>query len=290
MKFITHSKTFHADDVFASAILAVNYGKSNFFRNFERRLKITSHELNDPSVIIYDIGRVYDVGKSNYDHHQIDCPRYYRDYKHCAASLLWDKFAFSLITKAGVIDNQQNNLIKKIMFTKLFKPIALIDNGQLKGDHRDLCTLSAVVGAFNRAWKDPQEITDKKFIKVVLIAINIFKEMLKNTIDNLDAESKVFESKAIGNILIFDQYYPWRSHLYKRGDSDDLLFVIYPSERVGYNVQTIPIDKYTFTNRKDLPSSWLSNPPVGCHFVHNELFLAAFDTFDNALAATKTII
>lgn len=61
---ITHPGSAHKDDALAVCVLIAKYGVP-----VERR-EPTAEDLNDPSVVVVDIGEQHDPEKNNFDHHQ----------------------------------------------------------------------------------------------------------------------------------------------------------------------------------------------------------------------------
>lgn len=68
------------DDMLSTAILLAIHGNVPVVRR-----EPTSEELEDPNVIVYDIGRRHEPAKSNFDHHQFP-----PDVSLCALSLILD--------------------------------------------------------------------------------------------------------------------------------------------------------------------------------------------------------
>ena len=64
----------------------------------------------------------------------------------------------------------------------------------------------------------------------------------------------------------------------------DVLFVVYPSKRGGWNVQTVPKVAGQYANRMDFPKDWLghADPDRGIHFAHTANFLIGCDTLEQA--------
>ena len=74
---ITHSGTFHADDVFASAFLDLYLGDVRVFRT----------NNVDPSNVSEGV-LVYDVGRGKFDHHQNDALKRDNGIPYCSFGLL----------------------------------------------------------------------------------------------------------------------------------------------------------------------------------------------------------
>ena len=78
----------------------------------------------------------------------------------------------------------------------------------------------------------------------------------------------------------------------------DILYVIYESERGGYNVQTVRVDGEE-REKKPFPESWRGKPAdflqevtgvSGITFCHNSGFLCACKTIDDARAIAKLAV
>lgn len=65
-KIITHSGVFHADEVFAIALLFEIRGKVPLVRT----RTITDEDLNNPDIWVLDVGKQLDPVLHNFDHHQ----------------------------------------------------------------------------------------------------------------------------------------------------------------------------------------------------------------------------
>ena len=76
--FITHSGTFHADEIMASVILLNKFGDMNIYR---------TNNISNNNAFIYDVG----FGK--FDHHAIDFDLTRNNgIKYASAGLIWKTF------------------------------------------------------------------------------------------------------------------------------------------------------------------------------------------------------
>lgn len=79
MKYIvTHSGRAHRDEFYAVGLAAVLFGITKVFRR-----EPTTEELEDPDVLVVDVGRQFNPTWGNFDHHQLP-----RGTKECALSLM----------------------------------------------------------------------------------------------------------------------------------------------------------------------------------------------------------
>jgi uncharacterized UPF0160 family protein len=66
MKIITHNGQFHADEVFACALILEHVGELEI----QRTRVFDAIEYSNPSTFIVDVGGIYDSSMLNFDHHQ----------------------------------------------------------------------------------------------------------------------------------------------------------------------------------------------------------------------------
>lgn len=64
-KVVTHAGNAHADDLLAVAVLLTKYNVP-----VHRVRKVTQEDLDNPRVVVVDIGGEYNPDRNNYDHHQ----------------------------------------------------------------------------------------------------------------------------------------------------------------------------------------------------------------------------
>ena len=182
----THAGKFHADDVFATALLQILRPDIKITRGF------TVPDDFD--------GIVYDIGFGMFDHHQE--PREYRanGVPYAAFGLLWR------VLGPGLVGERQARLIDE----NFIQPLDLNDN---TGEQNSLCD---AIGFFNPVW-DSKEDQDSCFFKAVAVA----KQILENQIDSANAVNRADEKvqQAYRNsrdgIVVLPCYLPWKNGLYK---------------------------------------------------------------------------
>lgn len=65
LKIITHSGKFHADEVFATAVLEILLGKDKV-----EIIRSRDNSVIDSGDYVVDVGGVYDPKTNRFDHHQ----------------------------------------------------------------------------------------------------------------------------------------------------------------------------------------------------------------------------
>ena len=280
---ITHSGTFHADEIFATLILSKIMQKITLIRVQEVREKPNENVL------------VYDIGAGKYDHHQFGGNGERENgIKYAAAGLIWKEFGRNLLENYNVedIDYVWNYIDKN-----LIQFIDSNDNGQLpklQADYRNV-HLSYIIGLFNSKW-DEEVDNDENFMRALEIANTIFEEFLSDTFSKMKAKKivdKAIEESKDG-IVILKKYVPWKEFIVNSENekAKDINFVVFPSKRGGYNVYAVPIEIGSFENRKSLPQSWRGKRDEElqrvtgvktARFCHNAGFICSCETMEDAI-------
>ena len=269
----THGSVFHADDVFATALLQmlnpdIQIGRVN---------KVTPEMLSENCI-------VFDIGEGKYDHHQVDkefrpmSDGYYFDKEgrlsaipYCSFGLLWRDFGRQLCVSEKAWAKVDRTLVL---------PIDKADNGVAPN------TLSSIIGNMNPLWNEPQTEAARygKFYEALTFATVVLKRAIVKANSEAKAEELVLNSKVVdGAILVLDQYLPWQDVVIEQ--MPDILFCVFPSARGGYNVQTVPDAPGSFNGRKLFPAEWCGHPLVdeGMTFCHTGNFLLATETLEQAI-------
>lgn len=101
MKIVTHNGKFHTDEVFASAMINFIYPEIEIVRT--RDEEIIKEAKMDIDSIVIDVGRLYDVDKNAYDHHQTSFHKTYfgnpDGIPMSSCGLIWKHFSYDIIQK-----------------------------------------------------------------------------------------------------------------------------------------------------------------------------------------------
>jgi uncharacterized UPF0160 family protein len=272
----THASVFHADDVFSAALLTT----INPAIDIQRVMSVDNIEDTE-NVIIFDIGG------GEYDHHQKDkALRATSDYSYidrsnnevkaipyCAFGLLWRDYGELLCPNPKAWKKVDRDLVL---------PIDKADNGIYNS------TLASAIGQFNPAWNNKTVSQDDCFTLAQCSAEAILHSYIDRANAEAEAETAVLESEVIDNkILVLQQYMPWQSVVVEQ--MPEILYVVFPSQRGGYNVQTVPASSGSFTPRKGFPTEWLGNPDesLGMYFCHTGNFLLSCHEQDQAIRCAQ---
>lgn len=251
---ITHAGVFHADDVFSSALLRMINPEIEIVRTFK-----VPDNLPEETV-------VFDIGGGEFDHHQKGNEIRENGVPFASFGKLFRAFGHEL----GLSFDSLRAIDKSIV-----QPIDLQDNGG------ETNPLSILISSFNPNW-DETGSADENFWS----AVGIAQAMLKKEVDFYLAKERAREevleaAKRMSNgVVVLKRYAPLDS----LQELTEALFVIYPSNRGGYNIQGIPKGDGTRAIRVPFPERWLGNPDttLGMTFCHPGNFLASADTLQNA--------
>lgn len=285
---ITHAGTFHSDEVLSTVILEKVFSNLTIIRTLEVPENIGE------DVIVYDIG----FGK--YDHHQKGGNgKRENGVPYASVGLIWKEFGHKIVT-----DTCNPTLVWEIIEQDLIQGVDAIDNGSLpKADYPiQAMTFSKAISEFNPTW-DSQEDADEAFLKAVTFAKIVFDNTLKNAIAKAKAQEIVETAieKSEGHIMVLDQHIPWQDFilLSQNKKAADILFVVYPSNRGGYNWQCVPDAIGSFGQRKSVPDEWkgLSGTKLQeitgiqtASFCHPNGFIGGADNLCDAIAIAKIAV
>lgn len=281
---ITHNGTMHADEIFATAFLDLYLKNIKVYRTSELPKKLKK------TVIVYDIGR------GIYDHHQEGAKKRDNGITYCSFGLLWQAFGKDFLLKRNIKDIDE-------VFTAFDKDIVegidADDNGifpKIDAPYK-VKTLSDVFKLFNPSYKANQNET-KQFIKAVEFAKAIIEEALLNIIGKTIAKNQVLDllRETENHTLYLNEYMPYEQTLLQEENGNDIFFVVYPSNRGGYCIKTVPKSQEDHTKRKDFPIAWAGlvgtelekvSGIKGLKFCHQTRFLISCDTIDTAKEAIE---
>ena len=286
---ITHSGTMHADEVFATAFLSLYLGDIRVYRTSGSDL----YEANDDSLI-------YDIGRGEYDHHQIDAVKRDNGITYSSFGLLWKKFGRDYLEKNNYqnIEDLFNGIDKDLV-----EGIDADDNGffpKVEAPYK-VRTLPNIIKIFNPSY-DSGETEQEQFLSAVNLARIILEEEI------IYINGKVISDKKIEEILnntdiskgylYLDEYIPFEDVIVSDNKWDNILFVAYPSNRGGYAIKTVGKSANDRTARRLFPEEWaglqdeelerVSNIS-GLRFCHNGRFIVNCSTAEAMLKVLEEV-
>lgn len=290
---VTHGGVFHADEVLATVILSKVLGDVTVLRTFK-----VPEGLSD-DVIVYDIG----FGK--FDHHQKGGNGARENgVPYAAVGLIWKEYGHKLVE-----DTANPELVWSLVDRDLIQGVDAVDNGAMPKPETESTgpvvrnmSFSAIISSFNPTW-DCAEDPDEAFIKAVDFAETVFENTLKNATAKAKAQKIVEEAieKSQEHIMVLEQFVPWQEFIFasENPKAAEVQFVVFPSNRGGYNWQCVPDMLGGFGQRKTVPSEWrglsgenlqrVTGVPTA-NFCHSAGFLGSAETFKGAYALAKIAV
>ena len=260
MKAYTHAGVFHADDVFSAALLGIYYPEIEIARTF-----------NVPD----DAELVFDIGLGKFDHHQGNAEVRPNGVKYAAFGLLWREFGSLFVSDVESFDKN------------FVEPLDISDNTGIKNP------ISSLIGNFNPRW-DSTISADDAFMQAVEFATDILaREFARiHSIERASTLVKEFFTKSENGIVVLETFAPWQEVLVPE---EKARFVVFPSQRGGWNAQHIPTELGGVVAKIPFPENWNATSEsfkreTGGTFCHASGFLCAFNTKEEAINACKIAI
>ena len=256
----THGGVFHADETFCVALIRALNSTVKVERVFKAPETTSENEV------------VVDIGGGRYDHHQEEVDYRADGGKRAAVGLVWEEVKDLLFKTEEGRDRFERSYII---------PVEIQDNGG------EVNPLSLMIGAMNPTWDETPSKGGEYFEK----AVEVFCALIKREQEREEAELKgksiiedaLAEMRKEGRkYVMLEQFAPWQSIL----PQTEALFVAFPSNRGGWNLQCVPTASNGRETKKKLPPI---EEMAGCSFRHPAGFIAAFPTREEAEKAAEKI-
>lgn len=316
MKIGTHSGTFHADESLAVYMLQL-------LPRFVNAQVVRSRdpEVLDQCDIIVDVTGKYD-GQRHFDHHQKGFEETFgAEYKTklSSAGLVYKHFGREVLSELLEVPetDKRVEILHPKIYNEFIEAIDANDNGisaypdAVPAFKTNAITLPAMVNRLNPLWTHPRGTDDDVLNERFHHASQLMGQAFKNIVEGYgkgwypakDIVQKAFDNRVRydekGRIVVFDQFVPWKEHLYnieeEEGVDGHTLYVLY-SDGKAWRVQAVAESSNSFTSRKPLPETWrglrdeelsnVANIP-GCIFTHAAGFIGGHNTRDGALQMAK---
>lgn len=289
---ITHNGTFHSDEVFSTVLLS-------------KVLKKDILKLCRTSNIKEGItGFVYDVGYGKYDHHQPGGNGERKNgIKYSSFGLVWRDFGKDYLKQLNCLQIEE---VWSMVDKKLVQNIDAIDNGQLGKLTQfdfEVVTLPNLISMYNSNWDDEQANQNEMFLKAVQFAQTVFDRFIISVVSKIRAKSRVEDAieNSKNQILILEKFMPWKEFLLdsENEKAKNILFVVFPSNRGGYNVYAVPKENESFESRKLFPAKWAGlkdeelskiSGVATATFCHTGRFICATRTKEDAIKIARIAV
>lgn len=247
---VTHNGAFHADDLFATAVLSIlNDGNIKIIRTRD----MTEVEKGD---YVYDVGGENDPARNRFDHHQKGgAGQRENGIPYSSFGLIWKKFGEQICGSSDVAEN----IDKKIV-----QPIDANDNGVdiSKPIFHGVFSyfVEAIFLSESPTWKESTKDISKIFKKQVKQATVLLQREIKVAQDDLDGRNIIlgaYEESKDKKVIIVNIDFP--RYLFQNilSKFPEPLYFIYPSSHSsGWKVEAIKKSPETMESRKLFPESW----------------------------------
>lgn len=244
---VTHSGTFHADDVFAVATLQLAYGIEEV-----RIVRTRDETVIATADIVVDVGGVYDVTTLRFDHHQIGAPVRTNGIPFAAFGLVWQTYGEQVSGSVAIAAEVER---------KIVLAVDADDSGIVLADarNRDIPTfeLDQVIRSFVPVRSSDDNI-DEAFMQAVEFARGLLTRLIVKKTADVEMEKVVaetYDSAADKRCLIFTV--PVSSGICI--DYPEVEVVVMPedhTENTNWTVSTIRKERHSFEARSNFPESW----------------------------------
>ena len=247
MKVATHPGNFHADDVFAIAVLELVHGPLELVRTRDP-------EAQAAADLRVDVGGRSDPATGDFDHHQKGgAGERENGVPYASFGLVWREHGEALAGSAAAAAAIDERLVCGVDANDVGQ--TLIE--PLIGDIRPM-SVSGVIAALNPSWDEelsPAE-EDERFAQAVALA----RGMVEREIAGAAAfdRARGLVAAAIRRaedprVIELDSNMPWREAVITT--APEALYVVYPKSD-GWGSQAVPREVGSFENRLSFPADW----------------------------------
>lgn len=278
MRVVTHSGPFHADEVFACALLRVFLGEDIELTRTRDAALISQAD------IAIDVGGEYDPARGRFDHHQ----RSYAGSLSSAGMVLhWLEGAGKL--SASLAAQLRGDWVDYI---------DAVDTGKRSPGGGVPC-ISLIVAVLGEQASSSAEL-DARFLEAVALCEGLLRGLA--TREERQREASLTVSAAMqhavqsgSRVLVFERHCKWKRAYFEQGGADHPSdYVLFPDEDGSWRLIGIPKDAASFDLKRPLPAEWagLVDDELsrvvgvqGARFCHKNRFIAAFESEASARGA-----
>ncbi len=261
IRVVTHSGSFHSDDVFACATLSLWAERQGKRLDIKRT---RDEKFFAQADMVVDVGMEHNGVRNRFDHHQkggagarennpISQGFDGAGIPHASFGLVWQKFG------TEVCNSQE---IAKMVDERLVAPIDARDNGVNISTPNEFKVTEYRVGDaisnFNPTWLENESLTDKIFQKVLILAKEILQREIakaKSELEGARMTKEEIEKQNNPEILVLEKYTDWEKEVSKH---KNIKFVVYKHRNGSdWAMQTGRDDLENYdSNRATFPQSW----------------------------------
>jgi uncharacterized UPF0160 family protein len=276
---VTHSGRFHADEVFATAMVLM-VQKHEIIRTRDETV------INQAEIVL-DVGAEYNPEKLRFDHHQNSFVRTRKDGPPFAtAGLIWEFYGSDILKQKGLSDDYEIQFVINRVDAKIIADIDAVDNGLFSDDPRP--SISLVIAMMNQK----PTASDDEQLAAFFHALTISKGILNNFIDQAIGEARdIIELKksakqVINGILILEKKLSFKDFLRSQ---PQIKRVVYPRPEDAYGVFCNNKKNHLSKKIRGLREEELNQATglTDAVFCHKTGFMAVCKSLESALILAK---
>lgn len=247
-KVITHSGSFHTDDVFACATLVLWLEKNN--ENW-KIIRTRDSQIIKKGDFVVDVGGIYDEDKNLFDHHQsVGAGTRENGIPYASFGLVWKKFG-NEISGGKRVANEIDNL--------LVASVDAIDNGfdfyvkKIKGIE-NFSVGNVISFLFNG------EDKDQNFNKAVMFSKEILQKIIgsvKKSVERREKIEEFYKNSKNKEILVLEERASRSDVWLALCNFTEPIYIVYQGlNDDNWRVLANRISMDSFMSRKPFPSEW----------------------------------
>ncbi|TLX16856.1 MYG1 family protein [Rhizobium sp. MHM7A] len=256
-RLITHSGSFHADDLFSYVVLSGLFPGARLVRTRDDAV-LTQTQADD---IVFDVGMKFSAEERRYDHHQRDKPSRPDGAPYSALGLIWKHHGHDYLKAnvafedKGAVERIWDRIDKDFIYF-----IDCADNGVYpEGVTRKGTTtsISLMIEHFNPVFDDTDADYDRAFKDAAGVCRKFLDARIKTEAAYERARKVVLaaiEETSDPRVIELPRSLDWNGHVFDIGNQD-VLYAIYPAHGNWY-CSAAKAEIGSFENRKSLPEEW----------------------------------
>jgi len=281
-----HDGKFHADDVFACAVIELMLGEKT------RIIRTRDESLLAKADFVADVGNVYDPARQRFDHHMREGAGVRENgIPYAAFGLVWKEYGEKVCGSKELADR---------IDARLVAPIDAEDNGMSLYDPKGETVPFTIQNFFylhRPTWREDEKIHDDAFPQLVALAKEVIVREIEIQGDFIEARAIVeqaYADAADKRLIVLDVVCPFDETLTAYPEP---LIVVSPTRgSTNWKVNPVSAGKHGFSRRIDLPAAWAGlrdeelakvTGVADAVFCHRALFLAVAKSKEGALALAK---
>lgn len=293
----THSGLWHADEIFGCAIAHL----AGFGPQIQRVRELPESFSPEEGDVAVDIGSRFDPTRNKYDHHYPGG----NDDGLSSAGKIWSQYGAQIC--GG--DHRAAARVSEVLIASVDRTdCGIHDWKPIRDDWRHL-SASAFFSAMNQPFGTPPDEVQAAFevaVQAAALALKAAAAQAQLFFTMYDVvRTAQFEPGQ--QYLVLSRPGPWQEHLFADPKFESVLYVLFPSDRGGFQCQCVPDKLGSFGKKKSLPRSWkglrgqeladvLASEglgefsPTSPLFCHDGLFVAGAETLEETLRLAQAAI